>query len=144
MESAPPSTNCTTAAYNTVSVQYAHATLISRDSYLAGVILLAYSLHKHGSKHPLLVYYGASLSKDAVRALTSESKISNMILVPVEPLLPPRGQGTELIAASFTDIWTKLRVFSEPSLKYQKIYYLDADMLILRPDIDSIFKLPQV
>lgn len=126
------------------SSKYAYATFITCSSCLAGVVLLAHTLHKHGSKHPLLLYYTTTLSEDAIRTLEMESNPSNMILYPVDRLVPLSGQESKLIAGGFADTWTKLRVFSEPSFKYQKICYLDADMLILRPDVDDIFTLPQV
>jgi hypothetical protein len=122
-----------------------YATLITRSSYLAGVILLAHSLKKHGSKYPLAVLYTPNLPNPAIDALNLEGKHSNIIPIQVDPLLPGNNQKTYLIAARFADTWTKLRVFSEPLFEYDKVCYLDADMIIFNENMDCVFdaaKLP--
>lgn len=116
-----------------------YATLITRSSYLAGVILLAHSLKKHGSKYPLAVLYTPNLPQNAIDALNLEAPYSNIIPIEVEPLLPGNGQQTYLIAARFADTWTKLKVFSEPLFGYDKVCYLDADMMIFNENMDCVF-----
>ncbi|OCL06488.1 glycosyltransferase family 8 protein [Glonium stellatum] len=119
--------------------KHAYATLITRSSYLAGVILLAYTLHKHSPSHPLIVLYTpSSLHASCITALESESCHSNLILHPIEPLLPPSSDPKNLIAERFADTWTKLRVFELRSLPYTKICFLDADMLVLH-DPSTLF-----
>jgi hypothetical protein len=54
--------------------KYAYTTLITRGSYLAGVIILAHTLRKHGSKYPLVVYYTSGVSDSAVQALEMEKE----------------------------------------------------------------------
>ena len=122
----------------------AYATLITRSSYLAGVILLAHSLKKHGSNYPLAVLYTPSLPQAAVQALELEGRHSNIVPIKVKPLLPGNNQKTYLIAARFADTWTKLRVFSEPLFKYDKVCYLDADMMIFNENMDSVFEAVQL
>lgn len=119
---------------------YAYCTLITRASYLAGVVLLADSLRDHGSTHPLIVLYTPSLPASAIRALELEAPRTNMILHKVEPLLPRENIHVKLIAARFADTWTKLRVFQlhERFPQHKTICYLDADMLIFNPP-DPIF-----
>lgn len=116
--------------------KFAYTTLITRASYLAGVIILAHSLKKQGSKYPLIVYYTSSLSKSAVRALELESSKSNLILRPCDLLLPRENVKVHLIAERFTDTWTKLRVFDV--FDYDAVCYLDADMMIFK-NMDSVF-----
>lgn len=115
---------------------YAYATLITRSSYLAGVVILAYSLRKQGSQFPLVVLYTSSLNPEAVRALKLEAKASNLIIQRCEPLLPPKGTEINLIAERFADTWTKLRVFE--LFGFDAVCYLDADMAIVG-DMDSVF-----
>ncbi|KAF4548111.1 Glucose N-acetyltransferase-like protein 4 [Elsinoe fawcettii] len=121
--------------------QYAYCTLITRASYLAGVVLLAHSLKKHSS-HPLIVLYTPSLPASSIRALELEASKSNMLLHRTEALLPRENIHVNLIAARFADTWTKLRVFQlhETYPQYKRICYLDADMLIFR-NPDAIFSL---
>ncbi|KAI6824162.1 nucleotide-diphospho-sugar transferase [Hortaea werneckii] len=116
--------------------KYAYTTLITRASYLAGVLILAHTLKKQGSRHPLLVYYTDGLQQDAVRALELEAPKLDIILKPVDLLLPPADVKVQLIAERFGDTWTKLRVFD--CVEYDAVCYLDADMAIYR-NMDEIF-----
>ncbi|GAB7362173.1 hypothetical protein MBLNU230_g2199t1 [Neophaeotheca triangularis] len=114
----------------------AYTTLVTRASYLAGVIILAHTLRKHGAKHPLVVLYTPSLAPDALRVLELEAPQTNLILRPCPPLLPNSDTPTHLIAERFADTWTKLRVFE--LFEYDTVCYLDADMT-LRNNMDSVF-----
>lgn len=116
--------------------KHAYTTLITRASYLAGVIILAHTLKKHGSRYPLVVFYTSTLSENAIRALELEAPNSNIVLRKCEPLLPRKDIKTLLIAKRFEDTWTKLRVFELSD--YDTVCYLDADMTIYRP-MDQIF-----
>lgn len=118
--------------------RYAYVTLITRASYLAGVVLLADTLRRHGSRHPLIVLYTPKLSADAVRALELEAPRQNMGLRKCEYLLPPGDAKITLIAQRFEDTWTKLRVF-ELCVDYDVVCYLDADMAVFR-NMDTIFE----
>ena len=91
--------------------RYAFATLITRASYLAGVVVLAHTLRKHGSRYPLIVLYTPSLSSNAVRALQLEAAAnSNMVMRPCDALLPPSHTKINLIAERFEDTWTNWRL----------------------------------
>ncbi|KAK8861797.1 NADP-dependent oxidoreductase domain-containing protein [Apiospora arundinis] len=117
--------------------RYAYVTLITRASYLAGVVLLADTLRRHGSRHPLIVLYTPKLSGDAVRALELEAPRQNMVLRRCGYLLPPGDTKITLIAERFEDTWTKLRVF-ELCVDFDVVCYLDADMAVFR-NPDAIF-----
>ncbi|KAK8095010.1 hypothetical protein PG997_001695 [Apiospora hydei] len=118
--------------------RYAYVTLITRASYLAGVVLLADTLRRHGSQHPLIVLYTPKLSPAAVRALELEAPRQNLILRRCEYLLPPGDAPITLIAQRFEDTWTKLRVFELCDDGYDAVCYLDADMAVFR-NMDVIF-----
>lgn len=120
------------------SKTYAYTTLITRANYLAGVIVLAQTLRKHGSHYPLIVLYTPSLKSEAERALELEAPRLNLILHKCELLLPPSHVQTWLIAERFTDTWTKLRVFEV--FGYDTVCYLDADMAIFNRNMDCIFE----
>lgn len=115
----------------------AFATLITRRSYLAGVVILAHTLRKQGSQYPLIVCYTPNLSNDAVRALELEAETSSIVLRQCAYLLPPEGTEINLIAQRFEDTWTKLRVFE--LFDYDTVCYLDADMAMFR-NMDSVFE----
>ncbi|KAI1134484.1 nucleotide-diphospho-sugar transferase [Hypoxylon sp. FL0543] len=116
----------------------AYATLITRASYLAGVVILAETLRKHQAAYPLIVLYTATLLPAAVRALELESPRSNLILHQCHPLIPPSdAKPAALIAERFADTWTKLRVFE--LFGYDAVCYLDADMAALG-NVDAVFE----
>ena len=116
---------------------YAYSTLLTRASYLAGVIILAYTLRKQGSQYPLIVFYTSGLSEAALQVLKKEAKSLSLILKLCDPLLPPEHIKVNLIAQRFADTWTKLRVFEV--FHYDAVCYLDADMAIFNGNMDDIF-----
>lgn len=126
--------------------EFAYITLLTKSSYLAGVVILAYSLQRNQSSYPLIVCYTPSLSSDCVEALELEARHgTNIILRLIEPLQPPALSDRDLIAERFRDTWTKLRVF-EPwkglnEKKFTRLCYLDADMMLLK-NLDYIFNTP--
>ena len=113
----------------------AWVTLLTRPSYLPGVITLAYSLRKHATAYPLVVLVTPSLSESCLHALEIEAHSNPDLTVhPVEPLLPS-GPVT-LIAARFEDTWTKLRAFELTT--YDTCVFLDADITVYK-NMDQIF-----
>ncbi|KAI0479344.1 nucleotide-diphospho-sugar transferase [Xylariaceae sp. FL0804] len=147
----------------TTGGRFAYVTLITRSSYLAGVVVLAHTLRRRGSRHPLIVLYTpGSLAAHAVRALELEasrtrsgsgsgSGLPLLLLRPCEPLAPPPGSAVPLIAERFEDTWTKLRAFDVDALSgrgcggkgedgeeggaYDALCYLDADVAVFQnPD----------
>ncbi|KAF7862901.1 uncharacterized protein EAF02_010450 [Botrytis sinoallii] len=116
----------------------AYATLITSPSYLPGAILLAHTLKKHGSQFPLVLMY-ANLPADYLPALEREALRSNIILHPTPLLNLSANSG---VAARFASTWTKLQVFSLYTYPYERICFLDADILIFGPMDELLFKHP--
>ncbi|KAI0025792.1 nucleotide-diphospho-sugar transferase [Xylariomycetidae sp. FL0641] len=116
--------------------RYAYITLITRASYLAGVVILAHTLRQHGSRHPLIVLYTpCSLAAHAVRALELEAAAHAGLLElrTCAPLRPPGDAQVSLIAERFADTWTKLRVFEAVARdddRFDAVCYLDADVAV--------------
>ncbi|KAI9818408.1 MAG: hypothetical protein M1827_000466 [Pycnora praestabilis] len=124
----------------TTARKCAWVTLLTRPSYLGGVIILAHTLKKYGTKYPLIVEYTDTLPSNCVAALKSEGRASNLLIVRhVEALLPR--ENVNVVAERFTDTWTKLRVFE--LVEYDTIVFIDADVMIMR-NMDELFdfKLP--
>ena len=113
---------------------FAYTTLITRASYLAGVLVLAHTLKKQGSRYPLVVLYSSLLDKAAISALEDEAPKSNLILRECTILYPPKR--AVLVAKRWEDTWTKLRVFE--LFEYETVCYLDADMALFK-NMDSVF-----
>jgi inositol 3-alpha-galactosyltransferase len=123
----------------------AYATLLTRPSYLAGAILLAYSLHKHSPTTPLIILYTPeTLPEPCIQALEAEARHTGCIPRPVSHLrLPPRvadaAREKGMVAERFIDTWSKLRVFEVWDAGFEKVCFLDSDMLIFRDPSPRIF-----
>ena len=118
---------------------FAWVTLVTRTSYLPGAVLLAHSLHTHKSEYPLLILTTPSLPSSLLAALAREATLSNSSLLSIESLSPPpQNTPASFIASRFEDTWTKLRVFELYKHGYDKLVFLDADMLVLR-NMDELF-----
>lgn len=120
----------------TETERFAWTTLATRSSYLAGVVILAFTLKKHKSAYPLVVLYTDSLSQESIETLEKDANNLNIIPRKTEALLPKANVHVNLIAERFADTWTKLRVFE--LFEYDKVCYLDADMIICK-NMDAIF-----
>lgn len=115
----------------------AWVTLLTRPSYLPGVITLAYSLSTHATVYPLVVLVTPSLPQTCIRALELESSDNSLLTIhSIEPLLLPDDRKTTLIAARFEDTWTKLRAFE--LISYDACVFLDADITVYK-NMDDIF-----
>ena len=113
----------------------AYVTLVTRPSYLTGVIILAYSLNRTKTKYPLVVLITPTLGEEATRILELEAKQNPTIIISkIEPLIP-REANTGSAASRFQDTYTKLRAFQLHGQGYTKCVFLDADMAIFQcPD----------
>ena len=115
----------------------AWVTLLTRPSYLPGVITLAYSLSVHATAYPLVVLVTPSLPQTCIRALELESSHNSLLTIhSIEPLMLPDDRKTTLIATRFEDTWTKLRAFE--LISYDACVFLDADITIYK-NMDDIF-----
>jgi hypothetical protein len=89
-----------------MSPDYAYVTLLTKTSYLAGVLVLHSCLRAVNSKYPLVVMVTPSLPEDA-RAVLRKRRIC---IREVKSLQPPEGKHTLAPHdARFADTWTKLR-----------------------------------
>jgi inositol 3-alpha-galactosyltransferase len=120
-------------------------TLVTDQSYLPGVIILAHTLDQHRSKYPLIVQYTDSLGRSAIAALEEEAQRYGRLKLEMVTLLLPRKdqENTGSVAERFKDTFTKLRAFEVYKSGFTKAVFLDADMAVFQ-NPDDIFesKLP--
>ena len=89
-----------------MSSDYVYVTLLTKTSYLAGVLVLHNCLRNVDSQYPLVVMVTPSLPEDA-RAVLRKRRICTR---EVKSLQPPEGRHTLFSHdARFADTWTKLR-----------------------------------
>jgi inositol 3-alpha-galactosyltransferase len=121
--------------------KYAYATLLTRDTYLPGAQCLARSLRAAGAAHPLLVLHTLdTLSATAAAVMSLETGV---VMRPVARYHPPPGTADARLykLPAYSECWNKLRLF-ELEGEFDRIVYLDADMLVLR-NLDHLFELPE-
>lgn len=117
----------------------AYVTLLSDDNYLAGVVTLAYSLTQHGNTHELIVMINDQLSENTLLVL------QHMQLKCYRaPKLQYTNQSNSNMTANgwppqMINTADKLSVFT--LTEYDKLVYVDADMLVLK-NIDFLFDCP--
>jgi alpha-N-acetylglucosamine transferase len=113
--------------------QKAYVTLITKDQYLAGTLVLNHTLQAVQSKYPLVVMYTTALSTRSKEILQSKG----LKLVEIESLNPPEGaHDLKGFDARFADTWTKLRSFGLTD--YERVVMLDSDMVV-RKNMDELF-----
>lgn len=114
---------------------YAFVSIITSDDYLPGLLVLHKSLVEANAQYPFLVLITEDISVNTISTLdkscipckTVKTKINNPTNVDQSHRWFPT--------------YSKLNVFDQT--QYDKIVYLDADMLILR-NIDELFKYPHM
>lgn len=117
----------------------AYATLLSTASYVPGVLALHRSLRRHGrTRHPLVCVCSKSVDEDAVETLRRES-IQCLTLAQeatggkITPLNNNAGYG------HWNHTFDKLLLWQ--LTQFDKLVYLDSDMLVLGP-LDELFEHP--
>ncbi|KIJ68321.1 glycosyltransferase family 8 protein [Hydnomerulius pinastri MD-312] len=114
----------------------AYVTLLTKTSYLPGVLVLEYTLRSVGSEYPLVVMATPSLPQEARDILDRR----NITVVNISSLQPPEGlHKLSSHDARFADTWTKLRAFE--LIDYDRVVLLDADMIVMRK-MDELMDLP--
>ncbi|MBE3042641.1 glycosyltransferase family 8 protein, partial [Candidatus Bathyarchaeota archaeon] len=101
------------------------ATLITKSTYLPGLLTLAYSLRKSNSAYPLLALYTNSLPPPCLAAIRARG-------IPVrriEYIRPASGSAFDR-DPRFQDCWSKLAAFA--LTEYARVVLLDSDMLVLQ------------
>ncbi|KAK4685318.1 hypothetical protein P7C73_g4837, partial [Tremellales sp. Uapishka_1] len=114
----------------------AWATLITKPSYIAGVLTLYRTLQAI-STYPLVAMVTDTLP-ESCRALM---RAVGIVIVEIPHLSPSASQHSGKFDpkfSRFSDTWTKLGVFG--LVDYERIIMIDADMIFLRP-MDELFEM---
>ena len=119
----------------------AYVTVLSTDSYLAGVLALNESLRLCKSKYTLYVLVGSGVS-GTVRDTLAKAAIPTMQLPPID--VPDEIRRANLASdyhRHWAGVFEKLFVFSWR--QFEKLVFLDSDMLVIK-NIDDLFGKPHM
>ncbi|HTR30746.1 MAG TPA: glycosyltransferase [Puia sp.] len=110
-------------------------TYLGSENFLPGVLTLRQSLAEHNSREGLEVL----LSCKPGRSVSQRLNDSGCKVRPVSPIENPHSFPDDIRGFRFT--YGKLNIFD--LVEYEKVVYLDADMLIVE-NIDSLFEKPHM
>ncbi|MBD0260841.1 MAG: hypothetical protein ICV83_34405, partial [Cytophagales bacterium] len=113
-------------------MQKTFATLLASDDYLPGVLVLHQSLKKTGTREGFLVLVTPEVSPPVLACLAGCG-------IPTRPVAPLESPYAGLANPAYLRVFTKLRIFE--LVDYQKVVYLDTDMLVCA-GIDALFEKP--
>lgn len=122
---------------------YAYITLLTNDNYLPGIIILNESLKSVNSKYPLKCIVTDYVSEQVITELNSY----NIETIKVNTIYFPDkiAEFNKQIDQKFAETWkhclAKLYCFTFTN--YDKVIFLDADLLILK-NVDHCFEMPHM
>lgn len=113
----------------------AYVTLLTRENYLPGALVVDHCLKAVHSKYPFVVMITPELSQRARDVLTKRG----ITVREIQSLQPSSGSHTLATHdARFADTWTKLRGFE--LVEYDRIVLMDSDMIVMR-NMDELMEL---
>lgn len=118
-----------------------YATIFTTDEYLEGVLVLNESLRINKSKYELLVIISKDISNRSEMILKNRGinvlRLNNKIFIPnnIKEINEQKG------FKNWNDTIDKLLIFE--MVQYEKIVYLDSDMIVLQ-NIDDLFDYPNM
>jgi len=115
-------------------MKYSYVSLLTTDDYLVGLMVLLYSLTEAQSRYECLVLLTPNISRRTRSILAAHSvqyKVIGTITNPTDVNIAHRWFRT----------YSKLHVFNQ--VQFDKVVYLDADMLVLE-NIDALFSCPHM
>ena len=122
-------------------MKYSYITLLTNDNYFQGVVLLNETLRKVKSKYPLICMITEDISQDIKSLLVKLGVIVKEIdkVVINNNLIEHNKSIDESQATVWENVYSKFRMFDFE--EYDKLIFLDADLLILK-NIDDYFEKP--
>lgn len=115
---------------------YSFISVLTTDDYLEGILVLNYSLAKTNPKYPFVLLITPNLSKEVIESLAKHN-INCIMIQNIDN--PTKIVDKQLYRWHFT--YPKLNIFGLK--QFDKLVYLDADMLILN-NIDELFEKPHM
>lgn len=116
---------------------YRYITVITNTRYLPGVYTLNYTLRRVGNKYPLSVLIPKNDNSEIKEKLVARG----IDVIEMEWVVPREEVLQHNSIFYWTDTLFKLNIFR--LIQFDKIVYLDADMIILNP-IDELFDVPHL
>jgi glycogenin glucosyltransferase len=118
-----------------------YATIITTDDYLLGALALHKSLMMTSPRHDLLVLLTISISVGSRRILDRQGV--RTLTLDREFNMPEKAKATNTRSgmSHWNHTLSKLLIFD--LTQYEKIVFLDADMMVLQ-NLDHLFKLPHM
>ncbi|KAI8928943.1 nucleotide-diphospho-sugar transferase [Entophlyctis helioformis] len=114
---------------------FAYVTLLTSESYLPGALVLARSLRRTSTPHPLVVLVTPDVGAAASAVL---ARVYDVV-TPVDALHTTSAANLALLGRpDLGATFTKLHVFDPAVVPYDRIVFLDADTLVRR-NVDGLF-----
>lgn len=119
-------------------MNYSYITLLTDDSYIFGIILLQESLKEVDSQYPLEVIVTSNVSKSIINIL-EQLNLRYRIVEPIlnDKMLQYNRKKDSMLARTWAYSLTKFKIFD--LIEYDKIIFLDADIMILK-NLDKLFE----
>lgn len=118
-------------------MKYAYVTVLSSKNYLSGILTLNVSLKHVSSQYPLVVLTASDIDGDSIACL----KEKNITVIATDtPMQIPQKiiqSNIQFGMPQWSRTFTKLLIFE--LIEYDKMVYLDSDMIVLE-NIDCLFQ----
>lgn len=120
----------------------AYVTLLSTESFLEAVLVLNQSLKNVNSEYPLVCMVTNNLNEKITKILESQN-----IIVEIVPNIEYSEKLQKLVLTEMPQVahtlntGSKFCVFTLPKTKYNKIVYIDVDVIVLQ-NMDDIMNYP--
>ena len=114
-------------------MKYSYISIITTDNYWEGVLVLYYSLMKTHPKYPLLLLVTANISQQILDKLNQH----NINYKTVNCIENYTDFSNDQKLSRWRYTYSKLEIFAQ--VEFDKIVYLDADMVVLQ-NIDELFE----
>ena len=119
--------------------RYAHTTLLTRgDAYLPGCLVLGAALRWHVHTDAALVCMVDESVPQGAREMLA--RIYDRVLVVTRLRAHDSAFPSELLSDAYRDMFTKLHIFNAALFPYERVCFVDADLLPLRV-FDHLFTL---
>ena len=116
---------------------YAYVSLLSSENYLKGILVLNYSLKLTGTKYPLVVLITKKVAKNKkILKILEQEKIIVEIVKDITYCKTERESFKNSPREYLLNTASKVHIFNLN--EYDKILYLDADILVLK-NLDELF-----